>query len=155
MQGLMSVLYLQVADELKSALPSYSDEQIYQTARAICTAEYQSILYNEWLPNILGGDSPSSSGYSYKSGIDASADVFFTTASFRFGHSMISGRLWRVNQGSTTPSVTANLRDVFFNPEILTGGNFDSWLRGMAWHEVRICWYMHGTEDDGGNHSWN
>lgn len=133
------VVYLQVADEIRSALPSYNDEQIYQTARAICIAEYQSIVYNEWLPKLLGSDSPSGSGFSYKGGVDSSADTFFTTASFRFGHSMISGRLWRVDQGSTSPSITANLRDVFFNPEILTGGNFDSWVRGMAWHEVRKC----------------
>lgn len=126
-----------VADEIKSALPSYTDEQIYQTARAICIAEYQSILYKEWLPFILGNDSPSPSGFNYNSGIDASADAFFTTASFRFGHSMISGKLWRVDQGSTTPSSTANLRDVFFNPEVMTGSNFDSWVRGMAWHEAR------------------
>lgn len=127
-----------VARELKAAFgDQYDDEKLFQFARAICIAEYQSILYTEWLPILLGSDSPSPGGYSYSAGIDASADAFFTTASFRFGHSMVSAKLWRVDAGGTTASSTANLRDLFFNPEALSSGNMASWVRGMMWHEAR------------------
>ncbi|GMH34110.1 hypothetical protein BSKO_01944 [Bryopsis sp. KO-2023] len=127
-----------VARELKSAFgDQFDNDELFEFARAICIAEYQSILYTEWLPVLLGSDSPSASGFSYSSGIDASADAFFTTASFRFGHSMVSSELWRVDAGSTTPSATASLRDLFFNPEALSAGNIDSWCRGMMWHEAR------------------
>lgn len=126
-----------VARELKAAFPDFSDEELFQFARAICIAEYQSIVYNEWLPVLLGSDTPSASGFSYSPAIDASADAFFTTASFRFGHSMVNGELWRVEAGQTTPSGTANLRDLFFNPEALSAGNIAAWTRGMMWHEAR------------------
>lgn len=127
-----------VAGELKDLFGDrFDDEQLFQFARAICIAEFQSILYTEWLPLLLGSDAPSAGGFSYNAGIDASADAFFTTVSFRFGHSMINGKQWRVDSGSTTPSSVANLRDLFFNPEAVRPGNIDSWIRGMTWHEAR------------------
>ena len=45
-----------VANELRNMHPSWSDEALYQEARRIVVAEYQHILYNEWLPIIVGKD---------------------------------------------------------------------------------------------------
>lgn len=125
-----------IADELKAAFgDEFNDEDLFQLARAIAIAEWQSILYTEWLPLLIGGPLPGS--FSYNPSIDAGASAFFTTVSFRFGHSMINPQVWLVDPGSQTPSGTINMRDNFFQPEILTASNHDSFVRGMAWHEAR------------------
>jgi len=43
-----------LAEQIATANPTWSDEQIYQTARAKNTAYMQSVTYNEFLPELLG-----------------------------------------------------------------------------------------------------
>ena len=39
---------------LDKAHPDWSGDQLYQAARAVTTAEYQNIVYSEFLPSLLG-----------------------------------------------------------------------------------------------------
>lgn len=62
-----------IAEVLHRLNPHWNDEIIYQNSRKIFTATYQQIVYNEFLPRILGWDAVdkydlrlSSAGY-YKS----------------------------------------------------------------------------------------
>lgn len=62
-----------IAEVLHRLNPHWNDEIIYQNTRKIFTAAYQHIVYNEFLPRILGWDAVdkydlrlSSTGY-YKS----------------------------------------------------------------------------------------
>ena len=44
----------QIAAELSRLNPDWSDENFFQETRRIVIAEYQFIIYNEFLPIILG-----------------------------------------------------------------------------------------------------
>ena len=73
-----------------------TDWFLYQIARKIVIAEYQSIVYGEFLPAIIGnqnleGLTLSNEGSSYDPMTNPSITNEFSTASYRFGHSMIQG----------------------------------------------------------------
>ena len=43
-----------IAGELQKEHPGWTDEQLYQEARKINIAEYQKIIYTQYLPDLLG-----------------------------------------------------------------------------------------------------
>lgn len=45
-----------LADNLRHLNPHWEDERIFQQARKILVGKYQHILYNEFLPRILGSN---------------------------------------------------------------------------------------------------
>ena len=82
-----------VAQNLAQNHPFWNDERLFQEARRIVTAEYQHIIYNEWLPLVIGnqfmttyGMWPLSQGYSdrYLESLDPRITNEFAAAAFRF-----------------------------------------------------------------------
>ena len=47
---------IRFADQLAELNPNASDEMVFQHARHITIAEYQHIVYSEYLPEVLGSD---------------------------------------------------------------------------------------------------
>ena len=96
-------------------------------------AEYQHIIYNEWLPAVLGkqfmatyGLFPLGSGYSndYDTSFDPRITNEFAAAAFRFGHSLIPDVFKRVPQSGTVGgqqgrTAALSMKDVFFKPDAL------------------------------------
>merc|ERR1712080_256035 len=79
------------------------DELIYQNARRILIAEWQNIIYSEWLPLIIGKKRLDSFNLKldedrrYNNTIDPSILASFSTAAFRFGHSLVDSTITQKN----------------------------------------------------------
>jgi hypothetical protein len=113
-----------IASELQAEHPTWSDEQLYQEARKINIAEYQSITYNAYLPALLGQNAmPAYRGYNPST--DPSIATEFSTVAFRFGHSLLSGGIERHDNngqditGDPTGDASLNLATDFFDPNVL------------------------------------
>jgi peroxidase len=120
LQALFLDNHNRIATELHKENPSWSDEQLFQEARKLNIAQYQSIVYNEFLPAVLGPNAlPAYKGYN--STVDPAISNEFSTVAFRFGHSLLSGDIER--QGNSGQAVAADvpLEEDFFDPTILTG----------------------------------
>lgn len=125
------------ADRLAADNPTWSDEQIYQMARKIVGAEIQKITYDEWLPAMLG-EGALGAYAGYDSSVDAGISLEFSTAAFRFGHTMLNENLMRLNEdGSAFSAGPLTLHQNFFNPDSITpAGSLDALIRGMAAQEA-------------------
>ena len=108
-----------LCDLIKAEWPTASDEEIYQLARKIVYAEMQIITYNEWLPTLMGPNAPSLADHSFSMAHDPRMLTEFTTAVFRFGHSLLQDSLTLGYSKLSTSSLP--LRNAFFNPSFLSG----------------------------------
>ena len=120
-----------VADQIKAAHPSFTDEQIYQQARAWVIAEVQAITYNEWLPALLGtgGVGPYRG---YNPNVNPSISNEFATAAFRFGHSIVGDDIEFLANDGTEIADSLSLRDAFFNPAVVKANGIDPILKYLA-----------------------
>ena len=120
-------------DELRANNPELSGDELYERGRQFVGALMQVITYNEFLPALLGqGALTPYSGYNPN--VDASISNIFSTAAYRFGHSMLSPQILRLDQNlNTIPEGNLPLMDAFFSPEIITDeGGIDPLLRGLS-----------------------
>ena len=131
-----------IAKILSELNPHWDDETVYQEARLIVTAEWQHVVYTEYLPKILGASVWQNVAGDYKDyddTVDASILNSFATAAFRFGHSQIMPILMRMNE-TWQPSEHGHLllRDAFFAPHrIVEEGGIDPLLRGLMVEQAK------------------
>lgn len=118
-----------ICDILESSFTGFSAEKMYESARAINIAQYQKIVYNEWLPTILGSQLPAYTDYNSR--VDPTVSIEFTTAGFRLGHTLVSDGISRINSvGARLPIITAE--EMFFRPSDLKTGEVEEFVRGAA-----------------------
>ena len=122
-----------LADEIAAADPDLSDEAIYQHARKIVGAQMQVITYHEFLPTLLGPYAPGPYE-GYDPSFNCAVSNEFSTSTYRFGHSMLSEQLLRLDKtGRPIPEGHLDLAQAFFNPAALTdAGGIDPILRGLG-----------------------
>ncbi len=119
-----------LCDELAAKHPDWADEQLYQHARKLVGGLIQSVVYNEWLPTV-GVELEPYEGYDPT--INAQLFNVFTAAAFRLGHTLLSGRLIRVdNSGNELPEGPMMLRDIFFNPTPVVQHGIEPIIKGLA-----------------------
>jgi peroxidase len=114
---------------LKVQHADWSGDQLYNMARALTTAEYQNIVYSEYLPVLIGpvlGPYPG-----YDSSRDPQVSQEFTAAAFRVGHTQVSDTQEGLdNNGVTTFSEP--LSQAFFNtPAQDVANGIDPVLRSL------------------------
>uniref|UniRef100_A0A1W7R9Z5 Peroxidase n=1 Tax=Hadrurus spadix TaxID=141984 RepID=A0A1W7R9Z5_9SCOR len=125
------------AEMLRSMKPTWSDERLFQEARKIVGAQMQVVTWEEYLPVVLGPEYTSfynlqsGTGYTrYNPRINPSMLNEFTTAAYRFGHSLID-TVFQTRPSSGSPS-TIDLRDNFFYPFDIYNGLATTLLRGIT-----------------------
>jgi hypothetical protein len=120
-----------LADEFARKHPNWSDEQLYQAARRVVIGEIQAITYNEFLPALLGPNAlRPSRGYDPR--IDPGLVNEFSTAAFRFGHSMLGDDIeFLADDGSEVRDAIA-LKDAFFNPSIVSETGIEPILKYLT-----------------------
>jgi peroxidase len=145
-----------LCDKIARSNHNLSDEDIYQMARKIVGAFAQNITYDEFLPLLLG-QRAIQPYRGYKPHVNPGIATEFSTAAFRFGHSMLSPNLLLVH-GSGKFSVRSfkmfpprmmqadkagnlsslGLQDCFFNPALISGDyDISSFLRGLALQQAQ------------------
>ncbi|XP_053677833.1 peroxidase-like [Anopheles nili] len=132
-----------LATVLSELNPTWDDERLFQEARRINIAQYQSIVYDEWLPIYLGRENMQAAGVlpslqtpdvvrDYDPEVDPTVSNAFATAAFRFFHNLIAGHLDLVAE-SMQPTGAIRLSDWIDKPSVLEqGDNFQALTRGMA-----------------------
>eukprot|EP00178_Gracilaria_changii_P004374 TRINITY_DN1690_c0_g1_i1.p1 TRINITY_DN1690_c0_g1~~TRINITY_DN1690_c0_g1_i1.p1 ORF type:complete len:569 (-),score=80.14 TRINITY_DN1690_c0_g1_i1:367-2073(-) len=118
-----------ICDLLEDALPDMAPESMYEAARAINIAQYQKVIYEEWLPTILGRPLPRYTGY--QDNVDPTISLEFTTAGFRLGHTMVGNGVSRIDaNGRRLPLIT--MEEMFFRESNLATGDIENFVRGAA-----------------------
>ncbi|KAL1424573.1 hypothetical protein MTO96_020041 [Rhipicephalus appendiculatus] len=136
-------IHNRVARTLASMHTNWNDERLFQTARRIVESEYQHVVYNEFLPAVLGdkfieanGLRPLASGFTqYDKSVDATSINEFANTAFRFMHSNIDGTFHRLSaSGRALPPVLLE-REYFevFHISATEG----SLIRGLLQQPVR------------------
>jgi len=115
---------------LKAQNPTWTGDQLYNMAKAITTAEYQNIVYQEFVPALIGpvlGQYPG-----YNPTVNAQVSQEFSTAAFRVGHSQVSGTQEGIDvNGKTT--FTQSLAVAFTNtPETDEANGINDLLRALG-----------------------
>lgn len=130
----MHILFVREHNRLARILGrvGLSDELIYQFARMIVAAEIQAITYREFLPALLG-EGAIRPYRGYRPRVNAGIANSFSTGTYRFGHSMLSPVLQRIEaDGSVSVAGHLPLRDAFFVPQEIIDNGIESVLRGLA-----------------------
>ncbi|TFL18198.1 peroxidase family protein [Jannaschia formosa] len=119
------------ADRLAEEHPDWDDDALFEGARQIVEYEIQKITYDEWLPLLIGNAVPTDTAHDPD--VDGQVALEFSTAAFRFGHTLVASRMERVEEdGSAAEGGHQALMDGFFDTGMVRAHGIDAFLRGMA-----------------------
>lgn len=118
---------LLIAELRAREMPEQTDEWLFHQARRVVMAEMQSIVFNEFVPAILGeGSFPAYAGYD--AGADPSVHLLFSTAAYRWGHSAVRNEIWARDRNGQQR--VYSLQEAFFNPKLFDSEELEAWLLG-------------------------
>lgn len=117
-----------IADELRRKYPRWDDERLFWNARRVNIAQFQRIVYEEWLPAMLGRGVGAYGGH--KRSVDGGISVEFAGAAFRVGHTMVGEEVRRVGRQGKEKG-RFKLRELFFaGTGVLKREGLEEFVRG-------------------------
>src|SRR5206468_1802185 len=116
------------ADQFKIGDPTLDDDGLYFRARAVVCAEIQKITYTDFLPGLIGALTTYAG---YNENVDPSIANVFAAASFRFGHSLLTTTVSRLDSNNQSIGDLLLGKD-FFKPFEITSVGIEPYLRGLA-----------------------
>ena len=130
-----------LATELSEINPHWNDETLFQETRHIMAAISQHITYNEFLPMVLGKEVMHrhdlvllKDGYSdgYDPYTNPSATNGFSTAAFRFGHTLLPSTIERWSKSHRYVG-SQRLSEMLQQPyDLYKGGWADTYMLGLT-----------------------
>ncbi|ROT71626.1 putative peroxidase-like [Penaeus vannamei] len=135
-----------VASRLQQLNPCWGDEELFQESRRVVVAQFQHIVYSEYLPTVLGEKAMreyqlgSLTGKQKRNDYDprrsAAASTEFATAAFRFGHSQIPDLIERKDAAGevTATALSSEMRNPF---SLYAKGAATTLLRGTGAQNAR------------------
>jgi len=134
-----------MANLVKSKHPGYNDEELYLKTRQLVVAELQNVIYNEWLPIILGNqlmtdfNLKSTKRSQYDKKVNPTISNSFATAAFRFGHTLIqgTGNMFSSLDGRSLGSY--QLRYNYHNTSLYLQGNGETFENIVTGHTRQPC----------------
>ncbi|XP_034026229.1 eosinophil peroxidase-like [Thalassophryne amazonica] len=154
----LHVLFVREHNRLARALaklnPSWNGERLYQEARKIIGAYMQIITFRDFLPRIVGPDAMKNQlstypGYDEK--VDPSIANVFSTAAFRFAHTMIQPFAFRLDEEyKEHPDYPSPLlHTAFFTPwRVIEEGGIDPIIRGLIGRQAKLNTQDHLMHDE-------
>ncbi|XP_043280345.1 peroxidase-like isoform X2 [Venturia canescens] len=131
-----------IATKLAAINAHWNDEKLYQEARRIVGALVQLITYREYLPIVLGHDITriydlqiEKEGYykNYDPSINPTIENTFSTAAYRFGHSLVQKNFIRVDGQHELIFNNVTIHEEFSNQQNLHApGSLDRLLLGLV-----------------------
>ena len=113
---------------LKPLNPLWKDDLLHRTARKINSAMWQHIVYNEYVP--LLADLPAFMGYN--NSVDPSISNSFSTAAFRYGHSLVPNEFPQLDKGFNAANDPITLQNAFFNRGIINVHGIEPTMFGLV-----------------------
>jgi peroxidase len=118
------------ADHFKSIDRTLDDDGLYFRARAVVGAEIQKITYSDFLPDLIGKDALTPYA-GYNENVDPSIANVFAAAAWRFGHSLLSATVLRLD-ANNQPIGSPLLQATFFQPTQISTVGIEPYLRGLT-----------------------
>jgi hypothetical protein len=121
-------------DQLAAKHPDWSQDQLFNVARAITEAEWQSVVYHEYLPKLIG-DHALKPYRGYNPNVDPSMINEFASVAFRFGHDQSSNLLLTMEEsGASAGNFTLAQAFALANAAqaLRTNEEVDEWVRGLT-----------------------
>lgn len=122
-----------LCDLILTRNPSFNDETIFQIARNYVIGLLQKIVLKDYVPLLLGDSANQIIGkYSgYKQNLNPNIPTEFSTAAYRFGHSLLANTFPAINQTGHTYQ-QFSLNDLFFGQQFVNNKFVADILRGAS-----------------------
>jgi peroxidase len=106
------------AHALAEQNPHWDEDRLFHTARHIVMGEMQAIIYNEWLPALVGRDRRLEQSACHDPDLRLTVRNELSTAVFRMGHTLIPNHLEARDTfaGYVVPEREVSFSDAFMQP---------------------------------------